>query len=77
MSVRRVRGRNKLRTALIPRVLKLSEKKQLGRSYPENVENPMLAPQDFYVRQSGRVFELQNKISGYDPQIYSGTLLLL
>ena len=28
---------------------------------PENVENPVIAPQDYDVRQSGRVLELQNR----------------
>ena len=28
---------------------------------PENVDNPMIAPQDYEVRQSGRVLELQNR----------------
>ena len=33
------------------------------KSYPdpENIHNPMIAPQDYEVRQSGRVFELQNR----------------
>ena len=30
-------------------------------SDPENVDNPMIAPQDYDVRQSGRVLELQNR----------------
>ena len=28
---------------------------------PENVDNPMIPPQDYDVRQSGRVLELQNR----------------
>ena len=31
------------------------------KSYPENVDNPMNAPRDYEVRQSGRVLEFQNK----------------
>ena len=31
------------------------------KSYPEDVENPTVAPQYYEVRQSGRVLELQNK----------------
>ena len=31
------------------------------KSYPENVDSPMIARRDFEVRQSGRVLELQNK----------------
>ena len=30
------------------------------KSYPENVDNPMMTPSDYEVRQSGRVMELQN-----------------
>ena len=36
-------GEKELRTALIPRVLKLCSEEQLGRA-PENVDNPMIAP---------------------------------
>ena len=32
-----------------------------GYSDPENVDDPMIAPQDYDVRQSGRVLELQNR----------------
>ena len=32
-----------------------------GYPYPEEVNNPMIAPQDYDFRQSGRVLELQNK----------------
>ena len=31
------------------------------KRYPENVDNPLIAPRDYEVRQSGRVLELQNK----------------
>ena len=31
------------------------------KSYPENVDNPMIAPRDFEVRPSGRVLEVQNR----------------
>ena len=57
---RRVRRRNKLKTSLIPRVLKSCSETQLGRAI-QNVDNPMIAPRDYEVRQSGRVLELQNK----------------
>ena len=30
------------------------------KSYPENVDNPVIAPRDYEVLQSGRVLELQN-----------------
>ena len=34
---------------------------QKGYPDPENVDNPIIAPQDYDVRQSGRVLELQNR----------------
>ena len=45
------------------------------KDYPvqEKVDNPMIATQDYDVRQSGRVLELH--IYGYDPKIYPGTFL--
>ena len=34
---------------------------QRGYPNPEDAEDPMIAPQDYDVRQSGRVLELQNR----------------
>ena len=31
------------------------------RSYPEDATDPMVAPQDYDIRQSGRILELQNR----------------
>ena len=72
VSAHSVNKRNKLRTALMLRALKsCSEKPRVSvsretkrnkhRSYPENVDNPMIAPLYNEVRQSGPVLELQNK----------------
>ena len=38
----------------------LRETDRKGYPDPENVENPLIAPQDYDVRQSGRVLELHN-----------------
>ena len=60
-SERTQNGEKELRTALISRVLKFFSEKQLGRAIQKDVRNPIVAPQDYEVRQSGRVSELQNK----------------
>ena len=39
----------------------LREMARKGHPDPENVDNPMIAPQDYDARQSGRVLELQNR----------------
>ena len=39
----------------------LMETARKGDPDPENVDNPMIAPQDCDARQSGRVLELQNR----------------
>ena len=39
----------------------LRETARRGFPDPENVDNPMIAPQDYHVRPSGRVVELQNR----------------
>ena len=39
----------------------LGETARKGYPDPENVDNPMIAPQDYDVHQSGRVLELQNR----------------
>ena len=44
------------------------------RCYQEDATDPMVAPQDYDVRQSGSVLELQ-KTSGNDQQIGPGTFL--
>ena len=49
------------RITLISKVLKLCSERTARKSYPENVDNPTVVPQDYEVRQSGRVLELQNK----------------
>ena len=33
----------------------------MGYPDPKEVDNPMITPQHYYIRQSGRVLELQNK----------------
>ena len=38
-----------------------SETARKGYPDPENVDNPMIVPQDYDARQSGRVLELQNR----------------
>ena len=65
VSVRRVRRRNKLRTAFNSRVLKLCSEKQLGKAIQiwKNTGDPMIAPQDYRIHQSGRVLELQKSAS--------------
>ena len=75
MSVLRVTKRNKLRTALIPESIEVMLRETARRSFPENVDSPMIPPRDSEGRQCGRVEELQNKVSGSDPQIYPGTIL--
>ena len=44
-----------------PKSIEVMLRETARKSYPENVDNPMIAPRDFDVRQSGRVLELQNK----------------
>ena len=44
-----------------PKVIEVLLRETARKSYPDNVDNPMIAPQDDEVRQSGRVLELQNK----------------
>ena len=62
MSEHRVTRKDKLRTARTPKVLKSHWGRRL-ESYPDpkNVDNPMIAHQDYDVRESGRVLELQNR----------------
>ena len=59
----RVTGKDKVRTARTPKVLKSCRGKRLEKGYPdpEDVDNPMIALQDYDVRQSGRVLELQSR----------------
>ena len=44
-----------------PKGIEVMPKETARKSYPENVDNPMMAPRYNEVRQSGRVLELQNK----------------
>ena len=39
----------------------LRETARRGYPDPEEVDNPMIAPQDYHIRESGRVLEFQNK----------------
>ena len=48
-----------------PKGIEVMLRETAWKSYPENVDYPMIAPRDYEVRQSGRVLELQNK----DPWI--------
>ena len=45
------------------------------RGYPEDAEDPMVAPPDFDIRQSGRVLELQNRDLWLRPEDMSWHLL--
>ena len=63
-----------------PKGIEVMLRETARKSYPdpENIGNPMIAPQDYDIHHSGRVLELfRTKISGYDPLIFPGTLLLL
>ena len=44
-----------------PKGIEVMLRETARKSYPENVDNPMIAPRDYEVRQSGRVLELKNK----------------
>ena len=46
-----------------PKVVEVMPRETGRKSYPdpENIGNPMIAPQDFEFRQSGRVLEFQNR----------------
>ena len=46
-----------------PNSIEVMLRETARKSYPdqENIGNPMIAPQDYEVRQSGRVLELQNR----------------
>ena len=61
MSEYRVTRKDMVRTARNPKGIEvlLRETARMGDPDPENVDNPMIAPQDYEVRQSGRVLELQ------------------
>ena len=39
----------------------MSERRITRKVRPENVDNPMIVSEDYDVRQSGRVLELQNR----------------
>ena len=43
-----------------PKGIEVMLRETARKSSPENVDNPMTAPRDCEVRQSGRVLELQN-----------------
>ena len=44
------------------------------RGYPKDAEDPMVAPPDYVIRQSGSRGAPKTGISGYDQQICPGTL---
>ena len=44
-----------------PKCIEVVLRETVQKSYPENVDIPMIAPRVFEVRQSGRVLKLQNK----------------
>ena len=46
---------------------------KLGYPNTEDAEDPMIAPQDYDVRQFARVLELKTETNGYDQQICPGT----
>ena len=60
MSVHKVTRKNKVRTARTQQGIEVLLRKTARKDYTvlENVDNPMIAPQDYDVRQSGRVLEL-------------------
>ena len=60
MRERTQNGEKELRITLISRVLKLCSEKTARKSCPEDVDNSTVAPQDYEVRQSGRLLDLQN-----------------
>ena len=63
MSKHRVTRKEKVRIARTPNGSEalLRETARKGYPDPEEVNNPMIAPQDYDIRQSGRVLEHQNK----------------
>ena len=79
VSVRRVKRRNKLRTALIPRVLKLCSEKHLGRAFQiwKILAIRWLHLKTTKFSNPNESWSFRTKISRYDPQIYPGTLLFL
>ena len=62
-----------------PKSIEVLLRKQLKGSHPdpEEVDNPMITPQIYDVRQSGRVLELQKQIFGHNQQICPGIFLFL
>ena len=72
MSEYRVTRKDMVRTA---RNVLLRETARMG--YPENVDNPMIAPQDYEVRQSGRVLEVQNRKLWIQPTDLSWHFFIL
>ena len=77
VSVRRVKVKEQTEDSSNPKGIEVMLRETTRKSFPENVDNPMIAPRDYKVRQSGRVLELRAKISGSDLQIYPGTSLFL
>ena len=62
MSVLKVTRKNKVRTARTKSIeVLLRETARKDDPVLENVNNPLIAPQDDDVRQSGRVLELHNR----------------
>ena len=58
-----------------PKSIEVMLRETARKSYPENDDNPMLAPRDQDVRQSDESWSFRTKISGSDPQIYPCTFL--
>ena len=46
-----------------PKGIEVMLRETARKSYPENVDNPMIAHRDYEVRQSGRVLELSEQRS--------------
>ena len=63
MSVHRAKKKIKPRTTRTPRIFEvlLRETARKENPDPENIDNPVIAPRDYEVRQFGRVLELQNR----------------
>ena len=62
-----------------PKGIEVMLRETARKSYPdpENIGNPVIAPQDYEVRQSGRVLELQNRDLWTPPRDLSGHIPFL
>ena len=77
VSVRRVNKRNKLRTAPIPKVLKLFSETLLGKAILRTSTNLWSHHEIMKFDNLDESWSFTTRISGSDPQIYPGTFLFL